>query len=234
MNLELSAETYLYIGYAGVVFYLGAYAGLQFGFIKGTGYTYAFLNLIGAVLVLISLVNSFNMASFLTQVSFIFLSVAGMIRFFILSNIIRFNHEEEQFLNFKFPTLNKLASRKFLDNGTWVDADIGTEICTQDEELGKLIYVSDGEAEVIVNGKVVGSCRRGNYIGEMTVFRGGAASATLKIKEPSRLFIIEAERLKKICLTDPVLNASVETSINRDVRDKLIQSNKRMANSVSQ
>ena len=37
-------SAYEIAGFAGVAFYLGSYAALQFGWIKGSGYTYPILN----------------------------------------------------------------------------------------------------------------------------------------------------------------------------------------------
>ena len=50
-------------GIAGVAFYLGSYFALQAGFIRGSGYLYAVLNLAASSLVLVSLFNSFNVLS---------------------------------------------------------------------------------------------------------------------------------------------------------------------------
>lgn len=68
------------IGVAGFILYMLAYAMLQTGKITGHGYPYTLLNLIAASLVLTSLICQFNLASFLIQVSWITISVYGLMR----------------------------------------------------------------------------------------------------------------------------------------------------------
>ena len=59
------------IGVVGFVVYVGGFSLLQTGHLSGNGMTYALSNVVAATLVLISLINAFNFASFLIQISFI-------------------------------------------------------------------------------------------------------------------------------------------------------------------
>src|SRR6056297_2798140 len=76
-------------GYAGVALCIGAYAALQGGIIRGSGYLYAALNLAAASLLLVSLVESFNLPAALVQVCWIAISTFGILRVFLLSRAIR-------------------------------------------------------------------------------------------------------------------------------------------------
>ncbi|MEX0369308.1 MAG: hypothetical protein AB3N09_01665, partial [Tateyamaria sp.] len=67
-------------GFAGVAFYLGSYALLQLGVVRGNGYPYALMNLAGASLVLVSLVTGWNLFSAIIQISWITLSIVGIAR----------------------------------------------------------------------------------------------------------------------------------------------------------
>ncbi|OED37972.1 hypothetical protein AB833_21570 [Chromatiales bacterium (ex Bugula neritina AB1)] len=71
---------YEILGLVGVVFYMLAYSLLQLGKINGDGYLYTMLNLVAAVLVLVSLVHQFNLASVIIQLSWIVFSLIGFIR----------------------------------------------------------------------------------------------------------------------------------------------------------
>ncbi len=68
------------IGVVGFVLYMLAYGLLQIGRISGQSYSYTLMNMVAATLVLISLVNQFNLASLLIQVSWIAISVVGLYR----------------------------------------------------------------------------------------------------------------------------------------------------------
>lgn len=68
------------LGLVGFVAYLCGYALVQLGRMNGNGLAYAWTNLAGASLVLASLLESFNLASALTQVTWIVVSTVGISR----------------------------------------------------------------------------------------------------------------------------------------------------------
>ena len=69
-----------YVGLVGVVAYLAAYALAQLGRLEMSDIRYAILNLVGGAAILYSLIWSFNLASFITQVAWIAFTVIGMLR----------------------------------------------------------------------------------------------------------------------------------------------------------
>jgi len=69
------------IGTVGVLAFLLSYYLLQSGKIEiEKGYTYSLLNLLGATFVLISLTNTFNLPSLVSQTTWIALSFYGLLR----------------------------------------------------------------------------------------------------------------------------------------------------------
>ena len=68
------------IGVAGFVIYIAGFSLVQAGHLCGNGMVYALSNVVAAMLVLISLINAFNIASFLIQISFITTGLFGVIR----------------------------------------------------------------------------------------------------------------------------------------------------------
>ncbi|MBM1170664.1 CBU_0592 family membrane protein [Microvirga arabica] len=68
------------VGLAGVAAYLSAYGLLQLGTLKLEDPRYAFLNGLGALLILYSLAFDFNLASFVTQTAWLALTIIGFIR----------------------------------------------------------------------------------------------------------------------------------------------------------
>ena len=67
-------------GIIGFFAYMGSYSLLQFGIIRGDSITYAAMNLVAALLIMISLSHSFNLGSALIQTTWITLSVIGICR----------------------------------------------------------------------------------------------------------------------------------------------------------
>lgn len=68
------------IGLFGVVLYVGAYAGLQLGKLGLADVRYTILNAVGGLAVIFSLVWSFNLAAFVTQVLWLVFTVIGYLR----------------------------------------------------------------------------------------------------------------------------------------------------------
>ena len=76
--LDLTTNPLQAIGVLGFVAYMASFALLQARVIDGNGPAYCLLNVIAASLVLISLADAFNLASLLTQLSWIVIGLAGL------------------------------------------------------------------------------------------------------------------------------------------------------------
>ena len=68
------------VGLFGVNLYVGAYAGLQTDYFGLSDSRYSALNAFGGIAVLYSLIWSFNLAAFVTQVLWFVFTVVGFIR----------------------------------------------------------------------------------------------------------------------------------------------------------
>ena len=75
------------IGLAGVGFYMVSYFLLQIGRLDGNGVVYCVFNLTAASFVLVSLTQHYNLPSVLIQVSWIIISLLGIVRHFACAGI---------------------------------------------------------------------------------------------------------------------------------------------------
>lgn len=213
------------IGLMGVVLYVGAYAALQAGFLKGSSYTYTIMNLMAAALILVSLTNEFNLSSAIIQTTWIAISISGLTRHFILHHSTRLSPEEAAFARSKLPMLPRPLLRRFFLAGAWADAEPGTVVATEGEALDALVYILLGEAEVSVRGHPVGTLRSDSFIGELTCFDGGAASATVTVTSPARVFRVSSAVLVKLCARSPDLRIEIVNAIRKDTGIKLLAAN---------
>lgn len=69
-------------GLLGVLTYIGSYVVLQTGYVKDNSLAYILTSMLSAVLILISLSESFNLAAALVQVFWIIISLVGVFRLF--------------------------------------------------------------------------------------------------------------------------------------------------------
>ncbi len=75
-------DIYQFIGFVGMLFIVWAYALLQIKKYSITSFTYQFLNLIGAILLLISLFVHFNLGSFIIEIFWIIITLYAIYKNF--------------------------------------------------------------------------------------------------------------------------------------------------------
>ncbi|MGX9356891.1 cyclic nucleotide-binding domain-containing protein [Roseobacteraceae bacterium S113] len=217
-------------GLLGVAFYLGAYGALQFGFVRGNSYVYTLLNLIGAALVLIGLAEAFNLASALIQISWILISVVGLTRLYLRTRRLRFSEEELRLLEERMPNLSKLSAKEFFSAGGWTDLPAGEVILRQDAPVGHLFYLASGSVEVTASGQAITQVNNG-FLGEINVLDGAPASADVTTLAPSRAFVISREALSKVMMRDDDFRSAIESSLSREMGQRLMQANRRIVGS---
>ncbi len=214
-----------FAGLTGVVFYIGSYAGLQTGLLKGNGYAYTIFNLLAAGLVLLSLTNDFNLSSAIIQATWIGISIIGLTRVGYLNAVTRLNAEEAYLIKEKLPGMPKPMARKFFNAGVWLDAEIGTTVASEGSPVGALYFLSDGETSVTIGDEHIGTSKPATFIGEMTCFDAAPATATVTVSKPARFFRIGTESLNMLCRKDSDLKMLLENSLAADTRLKLVEAN---------
>lgn len=215
-------------GLAGVALYLGSYALLHTGFLRGSGFAYAVLNLCAASLVLLSLIEEFNLSSAIIQISWIIISLFGIARLAWLNSRVRFSVEERTMLHQMFPDMPPAIARTFLNRGNWIDAEEGAVLIEEAQPVVNLYYIADGQVQITSGEQVVGTVESG-FLGEMNVLSGGPASATVQVLSPSRLFLISGAALQALAARDSDFRLLLENGMNRDTGRKLMRANQRMS-----
>lgn len=216
-------------GIAGVVLYVGSYFGLQAGLIKGSGYLYATINTVAAIFVLLSLVDAFNLSSAIIQAVWIVIGVFGMARYYILTHKIQFTDEEQVFLDVAAPGLEKLQSRRLLDLGRWKTVMSGVELTEQGELPDHVHFFLAGSADVTVNKRKVGALGPTSLVGEIAFLGGEPATATVKVRRPSRIFSLDAAELRAHLERDSAVRLVVEARFGSQLGAKLRSTNTALA-----
>jgi len=75
------------LGNVGVVLLIIAYLLLQLDKLSSNGLAYSLLNLIGAILIIISLLVNFNLSAFIIEVFWVLISFVGIYRYFRLKTL---------------------------------------------------------------------------------------------------------------------------------------------------
>lgn len=217
-------------GILGVFFYLGSYSALQFGYIKGRGYTYASLNLTASSLVLVSLIGSdWNSYSAAIQISWIVISVVGITRTYLLNRNIRIGPNEQRVIESIVPGLDKADARQVVRLGRWVEGTDRLVLTQEGLPISELIWVQSGTVAVYVSGQRVARVGEGAVLGEATCLTGAPATATVMVEGGARYFAIPVAPLRALADRNPIILAKLQESFSRHMREKLLESNKRAA-----
>jgi hypothetical protein len=212
-------------GYGGVALYLSSYALLQSGVLRGSGTVYTVMNLAAALLVLVSLSRDFNLSAALIQVFWVTISCVGLARQAILSRSVTLSGEEAALAATALPSLSRLQARRFLDTGTWVNLPSGTVLTTEAEPVRALTYLSEAEATVGCGGQEIARITNG-FVGEINVLGEGPASATVRIAQAGRVFMVSADALRALLVRDSELKALVLGDLRHDTGRKLHAQNR--------
>ncbi len=159
-------------------------------------------------------------------------NIVQIAREWLIERRTSFTEEEMRFVKARLSTLSKSDARRLLNMGLWVDGPKGAVLTTEHEEVDVLAYLVSGRVDVFLNGKRVGACGPGNFVGEMSVLNHAPASATAVVAEPSRYWVIPAHRLRALQETDPELAGAFQTGIARDLRNKIMSHNAALSNSA--
>lgn len=216
------------VGSLGVVSYVLSYALLQTGVIRGNGYVYPAMNLIGACCVATSLLNNWNLWQLLISILFAGFSIVGMTRVYLANRQLHFEPREKRLHETRFSMLTRGDMRRVLAAGQWEDLAPGHVLTTQDEPVAQLAYIDRGGVDVEVNGHKIVEVGRGEFIGELASLTSGAASATVIVNQPSTCFMIPSETLRAMVRGKPDLRAQLEFAFAGNIRSKLLATNARL------
>jgi len=208
-------------GLFGVALYITTYSLLQLGVLQGGTYSYTLMNLFAASSVLTSLIETFNLSAAIIQVTWIVISIIGLIRLYMIKNMVRFDAMELVFIKSKLPGLANDQAKKFLKLGNWKKGRAGDTLIQQGEPVGSLFYLAKGAADVFINGKKKAVCNRGEFLGEITYLSGAPATGTVVLSEPSTYFHIEVDVVRKLAKSNSILHDEIEKSVANDLRGKL-------------
>ena len=138
----------------------------------------------------------------------------------------RFSAEEMEFMGGKFPGLSAAHRRKLLNQGSWENGQPGVLLTREGEPVDRLYFLTGGRVHVSARGEVLTACEPGSFIGEMTVLSGEPATGTAVVAEPSRYWSVEAVTLRNLVKRMPEIGRELEASFGRNLREKLLRSNR--------
>jgi CRP-like cAMP-binding protein len=107
----------------------------------------------------------------------------------------------------------------------WRDVAAGEALVSQGQPHPPLVYVARGRAEIEVDGKRVGECAPGDFLGEMSLISGQTATATVTAAEPMRVARFDREALAQLARAAPEVGRALDSALNRSLAAKMLRMN---------
>ena len=120
-----------------------------------------------------------------------------------------------------FAGITDLQLARLVTVGKWRDFAPGDVLTRKNEAVSQLVLLCHGKANVDVDGHIVAHLHDGAFVGEMAFVTGNTASATVIVDSPTRAFVFDIQRLKKLVETDEFVAGAIHRVIGRDMAGKL-------------
>lgn len=141
----------------------------------------------------------------------------------------RFTADEMVFRSAAVPGLSPSEARRLLRLGKVVAAPEGTVLTEQSQPVSALAFVISGDVEIRVGGKTVAHCGHGDFVGEISVMSGEAATATAVTVAPTRYFAFDAEAFRRLVARERVIGQEIDMTLRAGLRQKLVRANTAIA-----
>lgn len=167
----------------------------------------------------------FDPVSVLWETIFVIVNIGQLAVIWYYDNHHRFTDENGHFAASMPAGVERRAIKKLLEHAELERHGAGDVLTRQGEPVRSLMYVADGIVKIEAGDRVVAILGPGDYIGEVSFLSGQAASATATVVKPVRLLAFDQQRLHAAIKSDPLLQRSLETALNRNLAGKLTRSN---------
>lgn len=168
----------------------------------------------------------FDPISILWESVFVLVNLGQLIVLWWMNRPPRVTEEEKYMLDTLAPHLPPAAARALLARVEWREAAAGTHLTDEGKAVGGLLFVSAGDVDVVVAGRTVAQCSRGDFIGEMTWEEGNPATATAVARSGVRYAWFEREGLRKVLGRVNLLRYALSASFSRNLIQKIARRNK--------
>ena len=133
----------------------------------------------------------------------------------------RFERHEQPLRRGLLSGMNRAKARTLIDHGLWIDASAGDILAREGEHVTHLHWIADGAAELLVKDAPTASCGPRSLVGEANIFNEEPATATIKLTADSKLWSIEADKLRAYAKAHPDVRQILDHGFTRSLAKKL-------------
>ncbi len=137
----------------------------------------------------------------------------------------RLSDEEQRLYDRCFRALDRVAARKLLRRGKWTDFAEKDYLVRQGVHVERLLLLAEGEASVLLGGRVLARLVPGKFIGEVGYLSGEPATATVIAKTPARCVVWRKDELERLLERRPDLLNVFRAAVGQDLAAKVAAHN---------
>jgi hypothetical protein len=157
------------------------------------------------------------------NIFFLCINLAQIFLIFRERRSVEFSEEEKEIYETIFYNFAPFEFMKLLRIGEWKNAEAGAILTTQGEEVDFVMLIYNGLAEVEIDGAKVAELKDGNLVGEMSYFRGGRATATVRVLQPTRYLSWKKAKMDALSSRNPSMQATLRAVLSIDLANKLLK-----------
>ena len=152
-------------------------------------------------------------------------ALINLVMLFIIyleSRPIELSDLEQNIYNMTFKSLEPRVFKKLIDHGSLEEFEPDMKLVTRDTDLDTLMYVVEGEAEVVLRHGEEITIPKGGFIGEQSYITGEKTSADVKTgKETTKIILWNSEALRKHLAGRESLKDNLDLIFTADLIHKL-------------
>ncbi len=150
------------------------------------------------------------------------INLVMLIIIYLESRPIELSDLEQKIYDMTFKSLEPRVFKKLIDHGSLEEFQPDVNLVTRDSELDSLMYVVEGEAEVVLKHGEQLIIPTGGFIGEQSYITGEKTSADVKTgKEAAKIILWNSEELRKYLAGKEVLKDNLDLIFTADLIHKL-------------
>ena len=208
---------------AGALCLLGAHAAVQAGWLRGRSPAFAGLALAAAGLAAPALVAAFGWGAAAVLGAWACVALLGVFRPGLLRGRMGIGADEAPVVEALVPGLPSERARVLLSRGQWRQVRPGTALTTEGEAVRWLSYLAEGYCEVERGDERIATLGPGSLIGEITLFSGAPATATVRTIGNTRIFSLEEKQLRRLLANEDDIRVALEHNILSVVGGRLVR-----------
>jgi Cyclic nucleotide-binding domain. len=152
-------------------------------------------------------------------------TIINLVMLFIIyieSRDVKLSDLEQKIYDLTFKSLERRVFKKLIDHGSLEELQPEVDFITRDTELESLMYVVEGEVEVVLKHGEQIIIPTGGFIGEQSYITGERTSADVKTgKEAAKIIRWNSQVLRKYLAGKEVLKDNLDLIFTADLIHKL-------------